>query len=674
MRDDVRTSREPLNTRENRVVLKTSRLVLTLATLSVLLTFLAPGCSRATAPGGITFIRLNQVGYESGPVHIYLMSGTAQAGSTFEVRKSNGETVFSGAVGNSGAKWGKYKVYPLDFTILTAGSYTLNVSGPHPASSTFSVDGPEQLYGSPLNNALRFFQDQRDGSDYIPSALRTAPAHLNDQRGNVYKPPEFGWFERIKGDLMATGSVVDASGGWWDAGDSLKFVHTASYTEALMLVGVRDFPRQMGGDSSKSSFVKEAKFGLDWLQRMWNNDSATLYYQVGIGSGNSSFEDDHSIWRLPQDDDAFGGTQPKYRYIRNRPVLIAAPAGSRISPNLAGRLAADLALCFTVYRKTDPAYANRCLLEGEHVYDLADTSPQSQLLTASPHDFYGEAEWRDDMELGATELYLATRDPTLPEGLPHRDPNFYLKQATDWASAYIHGEKGTGEILGAADVSGLAHFELYRAITLAGNATGLAVTSADLLADMKKTLDNAVSVAGRDPFGFGAPWGAGDTPTHGAALSVMASEYDYLTHSKTYDAYSRQWMDNILGANAWGTSFIVGDGTTFPRCIHHQVANLLGSGNPPTPILAGAVVEGPIEKADSGAPRGVKACPQSEEDSFSQFNGNGAVYKDNVEFYSTAEPAIDLTAPSFLMLAWRMAGQPAETSNQGSTRQPGATR
>jgi hypothetical protein len=50
------------------------------------------------------------------------------------------------------------------------------------------------------------------------------------------------------------------------------------------------------------------------------------------------------------------------------------------------------------------------------------------------------------------------------------------------------------------------------------------------------------------------------------------------------------------------------------------------------------------------------------------------VYKDNVEFYSTAEPAIDLTAPSFLMLAWRMAGQPAETSNQGSTRQPGATR
>jgi endoglucanase len=197
-------------------------------------------------------------------------------------------------------------------------------------------------------------------------------------------------------------------------------------------------------------------------------------------------------------------------------------------------------------------------------------------------------------------------------------------------------------------------------MTLAGNPSGLAVTPANLLAEMKKTLDHAVSVAGKDPFGFGASWGAGDTPTHGAALAVMASEYDYLIHSKEYDAYSRQWIDNILGANAWGTSFIVGDGTTFPRCIHHQVANLLGWGDPPMPVLAGAVVEGPIEKADSGAPRGVKACPQNGEDSFSQFNGNGAMYKDNVAFYSTVEPAIDLTAPSFLMFAWRMAGEPAD--------------
>ena len=40
------------------------------------------------------------------------------------------------------------------------------------------------------------------------------------------------------------------------------------------------------------------------------------------------------------------------------------------------------------------------------------------------------------------------------------------------------------------------------------------------------------------------------------------------------------------------------------------------------------------------------------------------MYKDNVEFYSTVEPAIDLTAPSFLMLAWRIAGQPADLESE----------
>ncbi len=543
------------------------------------------------------------------------------------------------------------------------GTYTLNLSGAiRAASPSFKVDIAKELYSVTLSNALQFYQNQRDGKDYIPSALRTAPAHLNDQHGKVFRPPEFSSSGRIKGDLTPAGAVVDASGGWWDAGDYLKFVHTTSYVEALMLMGVRDFPREMGGNSTTSSFVSEAKFGLDWLQRMWNDDTSTLYYQVGIGSGISGSENDHSIWRLPEQDDSMGGTDSKYRYIRNRPVFIAGPPRSKISPNLAGRLAADFALGFVVYRTSDPAYANRCLRMAEHIYDLADTSPGRELLTTSPHDFYGESEWRDDMELGATELYLATRSPNLPEGLPHRDPALYLKAAAEWASAYVHAEKDAAHILGLGDVGVLSHFELYRAIALAGSPGGLAVAPTDLLQDMKNKLDKATAVAGKDPFGFGVAWGAGDTPTHGAALAVMANAYDSLTKSRTYETYTRGWIANILGANAWGTSLIVGDGSIFPRCIHHQVANLLGSNDPPTPILAGAVVEGPIEDPESGTPKGAKACPANGKDAFSPFDGNGAKYRDKVAFYATAEPAIDLTAPSFLIFAWRMAGEGADAN------------
>jgi endoglucanase len=321
-------------------------------------------------------------------------------------------------------------------------------------------------------------------------------------------------------------------------------------------------------------------------------------------------------------------------------------------------MAASLAECYQVFKASDPAYANQCLLSAEHIFDLANTAPSGNLLTVIPYSFYPESEWRDDMELGATELYFALQPGNLPAGLPHTAASFYLTAAAQWANAYITGPNDAGDTLNLYDVSGLAHYELYRAISLAGNPGGLAVTQAALLADLKKQLDKAVTQAGADPFGFGFPWAAYDTTSHGGGLAVMASEYGNLTGSTTYAAYSTRWLGNILGANAWGTSLIIGDGSTFPHCMQHQVTNLVGSLDGTPPVLKGAAVEGPNSIATKGALSGMIACPVNGVDTFAQFNGNGAVFKDNVQSYSTVEPAIDLTASSFLAFSWAVAGAP----------------
>ena len=138
--------------------------------------------------------------------------------------------------------------------------------------------------------------------------------------------------------------------------------------------------------------------------------------------------------------------------------------GSPVSPNLAGRDAAAFGMCFQVYRTSAPNLAARCLRAGEHIFDLADTSPSGDLLTLIPFSFYPESEWRDDLELGATELATAVAAGGLPTGLPHTDPSFYLTQAAHWAQAYITGPGDAGDTLNLYDVSGLAHYELYRAI------------------------------------------------------------------------------------------------------------------------------------------------------------------------------------------------------------------
>ncbi len=677
------------------------------------------------------YVRVNQAGYETAnpPFQAYLMSTIPESGATFSVINSKGATVYSASVGPLLGTWSnkklQYDVYSLNFTVTGGDVYTISVSGPVAASSPkFAVDTPDVLYSGLLLNTLWFYETERDGPDYIPNALRTAPGHLNDEKATVYDTPRLNSNDLINTTatpLTSADAVINGSGGWWDAGDYMKYVETTSYAVALMEIGIRDFPHQMGpfapvnppappasvsysgsvvGAPLSSNFSDEARFGLKWLMKMWDDSSKTLYYQVDNSQDWNHFknlETEYDIWTLPQAADDYEGCTPDYFYICYRPVFVSAPAGSggkaeKISPNLAGRLAAAFAEYYQLYRIVNPHLADKALRYAEEIFALADTSladPAASvyggtcssgcLLTILPFDGYPENVWDDDMELGATELYFAlhsslqSANGELPADLPVSDPMHYLSEAAHHAHNYITKiyNKGYEDTLNLYDVSGLAHFELYRALGLAGNPSGLPVNQSTILTALKNQINVAITQAGTDVWGFGVPWQNGDTTSHGAGLSVMASELYYLTGDSSYDTYSQRWLANILGANSWGSSFIVGDGSTFPNCIQHQVANLAGaldgtSGG--TPILWGAASEGPASAATSGVVSGMILCPANGVDTFAVFNGNDgaynsselAVYRDNMQSYSTTEPAIDLTATSFLMWSWRMAGRPAE--------------
>jgi len=676
----------------------------------------------ACASAQSAYVRVSEVGYEAGdgPYRAYLMSTVAETGATFVVTKMNGAKVYSAGVGSPIGTWSHsdklaYNVYALDFKAPAGTSYKISVSGPVIATSpVFAVDSPDVLYPGLLLNTKFFYETERDGPNFVANALRTAAGHLNDKKATVYQTPPLDDNDSITTTgtpLTATGAVIDGSGGWWDAGDYMKYVQTMSYTVALQEIGVRDFPGQMGpaspkhpvappnaisyaGDASgapaSADFTGEAKFGIDFLLKMWDDQKQILYYQVGNSQDWNNFDllSDYDIWRLPQADDNWDGCVASAYFICHRPAFIAGAAGSPISPNLAGRLTAAFAVCYQLNHGTNPSLANQCLRDAEHIYALADLSyadPAASvdggscssgcLLTIIPFDGYPETVWEDDMELGATELYLALRSAggagNLPAGLPETDAQHYLAQATQFAKNYVANiyKMGNTDTLNLYDVSGLAHFELYRALAKAGNPSGLALTQSYLRKQLLQQVDAAITQAGTDAWGFGAAWNS-DTTSHGAGISVMASEAYYLTGSKKYDTYSQRWLANIMGANAWGSSFIVGNGSTFPNCIQHQVANLAGSlegTSGATPLLWGAASEGPATAATSGVVDGMILCPADGTNPFKIFNGNNgefnksakAVYKDNVQSYSTTEPAIDLTATSFLMWSWRLAGQPA---------------
>ena len=342
-----------------------TRTALRLAEFGITLAMLL--CTAAQAQSA--FVRVNQVGYVAGgSKRAYLMSSSAESGATFVIKNASGSTVFGPtAIGANLGSWSNSypDVYALDFdSFVSAGSYTITVSGPIAASSpSFKVDTATNLYTSILGNSLFFYQNERDGANFVATALRTAAGHVNDQSATVYVTPKMNSSGRFSGSLTPAtfnGSqvTIDGMGGWWDAGDYMKFVQTHSYTVALMLIGSRDFPSQMGAAGVSQNglhFTDEAKFGLDWLQEMWDDQNKIFYYQMAIGNGNAQTTSDHDIWRLPQADDTYGGCTSQFRYICHRPVFVNPAAlnssgqiqsAASISPNLAGRLAADFALCF----------------------------------------------------------------------------------------------------------------------------------------------------------------------------------------------------------------------------------------------------------------------------------------------------------------------------------------
>src|SRR6266576_1732185 len=147
----------------------------------------------SSAQAQSAYISVNQVGYPTAESkRAYLMSTGSENGTTFVVKNAAGITVYSGAVGATLGAWGSFKfVYPIDFdSVTTAVTYTLTVTSPIAAASpSFKIDTAANIYSKLLSNTLFFYQTQRDGPNYVPNALRTAPGHLNDQSAKVYLTP-----------------------------------------------------------------------------------------------------------------------------------------------------------------------------------------------------------------------------------------------------------------------------------------------------------------------------------------------------------------------------------------------------------------------------------------------------------------------------------------------------
>jgi len=613
---------------------------------------LQPAAARASVSPSPQ-VRVNQVGYPaSGPKAAYAMLPRKVASVRFQVITPYG-VIYRGTSTRDVGAWNSAypAVYQLSFSGLRQpGVYQVRLVSPAAAvSPTFIVGDGTQLYRELVDNSVRYFTSERDGADVISSVMDRQPANLTDEKAYVYADPRYDSNDNLLGTLKKTGGPVDVSGGWFDAGGGYeKFAYTASYADAQMLLAARDFPNSYG------MLAQEAAFGLQWITKLWDPARKVLYAQVGIGTGNASntIQGDYNFWFLPQQEDRMnvkpgGNPGPSAYYVRYRPVFPAAPPGQKVSPNLAGRFAADFALGAQLAAGSDPASAAHLLSLARSVYAMAKTTHVGQLVTAFPHDFYPATQWKSDMLWGATEIALADQAAGAPAARVRAD----LSAAARWARAYMAA--GHDDTFNLYDTGAVAEAELIQAMRQAGD---FPVAPRTLLADMAAQLRAGQALAAGDPFGLGTTLGDSDATPHAFGLFITDALYQKYGGSDRFTSFAQQQLNFALGANGWGASFVVGAGTAFPHCMQSEIANLAGSLTGRGNIQLGATTDGPSSPdnfAGLGTVDGMRACSAGH---FAPFNTKTAAYEDNVVSWPSVEPADDYTANSLMAFALGAAG------------------
>ncbi len=559
-------------------------------------------------------IRVNQLGYRPDAPKVAVLCALAPRKITgFRIMDGRNRTVFGPTAATATGQFGPCAVtYRLDFSRLRRpGVYRIVAAG----VNSLPVRIADDVYRGAADSLLAYLREQRSG--YNPVF-----------RDSVHKRSD----GVLVDDPTRSGEFIPVSGGWADASDYLQYGATTAHATTMLLLAYRDHPEAFAdrfqanglpGANGTSDVLDEARWGLEWLLKMYPEDDLLLN-QLGD-------DRDHTFWDLPVNDSADygwgrGGKRPVYPCTGKPQGLFENKNRSTGLASTAGKYAAAFALGSAAFRERDTAFAHRLAARARAVYALGAAHPGvCQTAPARSPYFYEEDDWADDMELGAVELYALTRES------PYFDAAFrYAAQepVSPWMG------QDTARHYQWYPWHNNAHYEIWR--------TG-ADSARRVVAEYYRRGLEAVARRAGNGFRIGIPfiWCSNNLL---ASFATQATFYRRMTGDSTYLEYETSALDWLFGVNPWGVSMVIGLGDTYPRTPHSVVSDQLHL------QLTGGLVDGPVYRSIFGALRGIRLV---EPDEYAPFNTGFIVYHDDVGDYSTNEPIMDGTANLAYVLAAR---------------------
>jgi endoglucanase len=232
----------------------------------------------------IAVIRTPKVGYDA--------ASTFAPGTTYQVRRAtDGEVVFSGkpsrwnggAVEASSGDSGWW----FDFSaVVTPGRYFLYDATQNLRSALFNID--IHVYKAALQAATRVYYYQRSGSSDGGGAKRAryAGSCWVDERAYVGADQDTQAHDAT--DPHNSAKAHDLSGGWFDAGDTNKYVTLAVPAVHQLLTAYVNNPDAFTDDfgipesgNGIPDLIDEVKYEIDWLKKMQYAADGSAALKVG---------------------------------------------------------------------------------------------------------------------------------------------------------------------------------------------------------------------------------------------------------------------------------------------------------------------------------------------------------------------------------------------------------
>lgn len=413
-------------------------------------------------------------------------------------------------------------------------------------------------YGEALQKSMFFYQVQQSGvlPDWNEVSWRA------DSMTNDYVP-----------------------GGWYDAGDHLKFTLTNAYSATMLGWGLLQYPDGVKDCGELAEYRNNLQFALDYLVKCDLGDK--IVYMIGDGSF------DHVWWGAAE------MYMAKYELMKGE---TERPYFTCNDSCIEAQMAAALCTGYLCFKDSDPDKAQEYLDHATACFERADKN-RSIGDDPAERSYYKITTFYDDLFFAANWMYMATGEQKYLD-LCKTDyiPNLGKESQSDeykftWGHCWDDTQQG-GTLLYAINTGDATWKEQFRK-HLEYWTTGYG----------GKQITHTP-----DGLAWLFEWGSLRHATTTAFLAYVAVDElfaDDAALSTKYTKFADDTMNYCFGDNSKNFSYVVGMGDEYPQAWHHRTSS--GAWNdkwsnigqtegedakPHAHILYGALVGGPDQQGN----------------------------------------------------------------------------